>query len=167
MTAAAKKNTPSNTPAIGTHAPACTLEMTGGETLDLASYKGKKNVVLYFYPKDDTPGCTQEAKDFAALHEQFLKTDTVVIGVSKDEMKKHDKFREKYALPFGLASDAKTDTAESFGVWGEKSMYGKTYMGMMRSTFLIDKKGNVAHSWPKVSVPGHAAEVLKEAQKLA
>ena len=166
MTAAAKKNAATPLISEGDAAPSCSLVLTGGETVDLASFKGKKNVVLYFYPKDDTPGCTTEAKDFASLNAHFEKANTVVIGVSKDAMKSHDKFKAKYELPFGLASDAETGIAEAFGVWGEKSMYGKTYMGMFRSTFLIDKKGNVVKSWPKVSVTGHAADVLKEAQAL-
>ncbi|MBX9726747.1 MAG: peroxiredoxin, partial [Rickettsiales bacterium] len=130
----------------------------------LAKLQGKP-VVLYFYPKDDTPGCTTEAKDFASLAKQFEKADTVIIGISKDDLKSHDKFRTKYDLPFALASDD-SGIAEAFGVWGEKNMYGKKYMGIVRSTFLIDKKGNIAKSWPKVSVTGHAAEVLKAAQEL-
>ncbi|MDX2095465.1 MAG: peroxiredoxin [Alphaproteobacteria bacterium] len=146
-------------------APACALTLTGGETLDLASLRGKKNVVLYFYPKDDTPGCTTEAKDFASLATQFGKADTVVIGISKDPLQSHDKFRAKYALPFALASDD-SGIAEAFGVWGEKNMYGKKYMGIVRSTFLIDKAGILARIWPKVSVTGHAAEVLKAVQAL-
>ena len=166
MAANAKKSATLPTITEGDSAPACSLALTGDETLDLASFKGKKNVVLYFYPKDDTPGCTTEAKDFASLHSQFEKADTVVIGISKDPMKSHDKFRTKYDLPFGLASDERTGIAETFGVWAEKSMYGKTYMGIVRSTFLIDKSGTVAKVWPKVSVTGHAAEVLTEAQKL-
>lgn len=166
MPAAAKKITSATTPAEGSAAPACSLVLTGDKTTDLASYKGKKNVVLYFYPKDDTPGCTTEAKDFASLAKDFDKADTVIIGISKDPMKSHDKFRAKYDLPFALASDVETGIAEAFGVWGEKSMYGKTYMGIIRSTFLIDKSGKIAKAWPKVSVTGHAAEVLKEAKKL-
>ncbi len=168
MTAVAKKATSpkTTTPAEGSTAPACSLMLTGDKTTDLASFKGKKNVVLYFYPKDDTPGCTTEAKDFASLANAFEKADTVIIGISKDPMKSHDKFRAKYDLPFALASDAETGIAEAFGVWGEKSMYGKTYMGIVRSTFLIDKSGKVARSWPKVSVTGHAAEVLETAKKL-
>ena len=166
MSAAAKKAPATSTSiAEGMDAPACSLALTGGKNVDLASYKGKKNVVVYFYPKDDTPGCTTEAKDFSALHEQFEKADTVIIGMSKDPMKSHDKFKAKYDMPFDLASD-ESGIAEQFGVWGEKSMYGKTYMGIVRSTFLIDKSGKVARVWPKVSVTGHAAEVLKEAQKL-
>ncbi|MES2984963.1 MAG: peroxiredoxin [Pseudomonadota bacterium] len=153
------------TPAEGTTAPVCSLVLTGGSTADLASYRGKKNVVLYFYPKDDTSGCTAEAKDFAELLPQFDKADTVIIGISKDPMKSHDTFKAKYELPFALASDD-SGIAEAFGVWAEKSMYGKKYMGIVRSTFLIDKKGSVAKAWPKVSVPGHAAEVLKAAQGL-
>ncbi len=146
-------------------APACALNLTGNKTVDLASFKGKKNVVLYFYPKDDTPGCTIEANDFAKLNAQFEKADTIVIGISKDDLKSHDKFRAKYQLPFALASDD-SGLAEAFGAWGEKNMYGKKYMGIVRSTFLIDKSGKIARSWPKVSVTGHAAEVLKEAQAL-
>ena len=164
MPTSAKKIAPA-TPEEGATAPICSLSLTGNKTADLASYKGKKNVVLYFYPKDDTPGCTTEAKDFTALHAQFEKADTVVIGISKDDMKSHDKFRAKYDLPFALASDD-SGIAEAFGVWGEKNMYGKKYMGIVRSTFLIDKAGMVAKSWPKVSVTGHAAEVLKAAQSL-
>ena len=150
---------------VGAAAPACSLALTGNKKVDLASFKGKKNVVLYFYPKDDTPGCTIEANDFAKLNAQFAKADTVVIGISKDDMKSHDKFRAKYKLPFDLASDA-AGVTEAFGAWGEKSMYGKTYMGIVRSTFLIDKAGKVAKAWPKVSVTGHAAEVLEAAKKL-
>lgn len=150
---------------VGAAAPACNLALTGGKNVDLASFKGKKNVVLYFYPKDDTPGCTIEANDFAKLNAQFAKADTIVIGISKDDMKSHDKFRAKYKLPFDLASDA-AGVTEAFGAWGEKSMYGKKYMGIVRSTFLIDKAGNVAKAWPQVSVTGHAAEVLEAAKKL-
>lgn len=164
MPTAAKK---SAAPAIteGASAPACSLSLSGSKSADLASFKGKKNVVLYFYPKDDTPGCTTEAKDFAALTKQFEKADTVIIGISKDDLKSHDKFRAKYELPFALASDD-SGIAENFGVWGEKNMYGKKYMGIVRSTFLIDKSGNISKSWPKVSVTGHAAEVLEAAQGL-
>ncbi len=162
----AAKQTPTTTAiAEGAAAPSCSLVLSGGKNADLASFKGKKNVVLYFYPKDDTPGCTTEAKDFASLAKQFEKADTVIIGISKDDLKSHDKFRTKYDLPFALASDD-SGIAEAFGVWGEKSMYGKKYMGIVRSTFLIDKSGKVVKAWPKVSVTGHAAEVLKAAQGL-
>lgn len=164
MPTAAKKPTVPNI-TDGANAPACSLTLSGGKSADLASFKGKKNVVLYFYPKDDTPGCTTEAKDFASLAKQFEKADTVIIGISKDDLKSHDTFRTKYELPFALASDD-SGIAESFGVWGEKNMYGKKYMGIVRSTFLIDKSGKIAKSWPKVSVTGHAADVLKAAQSL-
>lgn len=161
----AKKAAASTSLKVGAAAPACNLALTGGKNVDLASFKGKKNVALYFYPKDDTPGCTIEANDFAKLNAQFTKADTVVIGISKDDMKSHDKFRAKYDLPFALASDDSGIT-EAFGAWGEKSMYGKTYMGIVRSTFLIDKSGKIARTWPKVSVTGHAAEVLEAAKTL-
>ncbi len=166
MATAAKKPAAPTEINIGDTAPACSLALTGDQNIDLASYQGKKNVVLYFYPKDDTPGCTTEAKDFAALSHQFEKADTIVIGISKDDLKSHDKFRAKYELPFALAADS-SGIAEAFGVYGEKSMYGKTYMGIVRSTFLIDKQGNIAKAWRKVSVTGHAADVLNEAGKLA
>lgn len=144
----------------GAAAPACSLKLADGKNTDLASFKGKKNVVLYFYPKDDTPGCTTEAKDFRDLMAEFTQADTVIIGVSKDDLASHDKFKAKYDLPFDLAADTDTSISEMFGVWAEKSMYGKTYMGITRATFLIDKKGVVVRVWPKVSVTGHAAEVL-------
>ncbi len=167
---ATKAVTTKSSPAIksvreGAAAPVCSLALTGNKNIDLASFKGKKNVVLYFYPKDDTPGCTTESKDFAALAKQFDKANTVIIGISKDSLASHDKFRAKYELPFALASD-NSGITEAFGAWGEKSMYGKTYFGIVRSTFLIDKAGKVARAWPKVSVTGHAAEVLKAAQGL-
>lgn len=150
----------------GDIAPNFELPMDGDTVANLSEFKGKKNVVLYFYPKDDTPGCTQEAKDFRDLKAQFDKSDTVIIGLSKDDIKSHEKFKEKYSLPFGLASDAKGDVCEAYGAWGEKNMYGKKYMGIMRSTFLINKEGKIAKSWPKVKVEGHASEVLKAAQSL-
>lgn len=165
MPAPAKNTAPAALPGVGMRVPACHLRLTDGHRVKLATYTGKSNVVLYFYPKDDTPGCTSEAKDFAGLAEAFGKADTVVIGISKDSPESHEKFRAKYALPFALASDD-SGVAEAFGVWGEKNMYGKKYMGITRSTFLIDKTGAVARVWPKVSVTGHAAEVLKAAQTL-
>ena len=165
MPTAAKKIT-ATTPAEGSAAPACQLPATDGGEVSLASFKGKKNVVLYFYPKDDTPGCTTEAKDFRDLKKEFEKADTVVIGISKDDMKSHEKFSTKFELNFPLASDAEGDVCERYGVWGEKNMYGKKYMGIIRATFLIDKKGVVAKAWPKVSVTDHAKEVLKAAQAL-
>jgi peroxiredoxin Q/BCP len=165
MPATAKKPSPA-TLTEGSAAPACNLPMTGGTQVDLASFKGKKNVVLYFYPKDDTPGCTTEAKDFRDLSAAFEAVDTIIIGVSKDDLKSHDKFKMKYDLPFALAADVDTSVSAAYGVWGEKSMYGKTYMGITRATFLIDKAGNIVRIWPKVSVTGHAKEVLEAAQGL-
>ena len=149
--------------AVGDAAPDFDLAADGGGRVRLSDLSGK-TVVLYLYPKDDTPGCTTEAKDFRDLYAQFGKADTVVFGISKDPMKSHDKFRAKYDLPFDLVSDAETGTAEQFGVWGEKSMYGRKYMGVERTTFLIGADGTIKAIWPKVKVDGHAAEVLKAAQ---
>jgi thioredoxin-dependent peroxiredoxin len=117
--------------------------------------------VLYFYPKDDTSGCTREAQDFTALADDFAKAGVKVVGLSRDPMKKHDKFIAKYDLKVPLASDEEGRISDAFGTWVEKSMYGRKYMGMERSTFLIGKDGRVARAWRKVKVPGHAAEVLK------
>ena len=144
---------------VGDKAPAFSLPVHGGETISLASLKGK-NIVLYFYPKDDTPGCTIEAKDFRDHIKSFEKAGAVVIGVSKDPMKSHDKFREKYCLPFPLGSDEEGTVCEDYGVWVEKSMYGKSYMGIERATFLIDGKGVLRAIWRKVKVEGHVKEVL-------
>lgn len=161
-TAAAKKPTGLS---IGDKAPDFNLPTDGGGSVSLSALKGK-NVVLYFYPKDDTPGCTVEAKDFRDRIEQFKKADTVILGVSKDSVKSHDKFKEKYCLPFGLISDEEGKMCEDYGVWVEKSMYGKKYMGIERTTFLIDKQGKIAKIWNKVKVDGHADELLKSAQEL-
>jgi peroxiredoxin Q/BCP len=150
---------------VGDKAPAFNLPTDGAGNVSLAGLKGK-NVVLYFYPKDDTPGCTIEAKDFRDLMSEFEKSNTVIIGLSKDDVKSHDKFKEKFCLPFTLASDTDGSTCEAYGVWVEKSMYGKKYMGIERATFLIDAKGSIAHIWPKVKVDGHAKEVLEAAKKL-
>lgn len=157
-TSAAKKETAQ--PAQGDKAPDFTLPADGGKSISLAALKGK-NVVLYFYPKDDTPGCTTESKDFALALPQFEKLNTVIVGLSKDDVKSHDKFKEKYCLPFSLASDADDDVCERYGVWKEKSMYGKHYMGIERTTFLIDAKGVILRVWPKVKVEGHVQEVLE------
>ncbi len=151
---------------VGDTAPAFSMATDGGSKVSLKDFAGKKNVVLYFYPKDDTPGCTVEAKDFRDLYAKFKKADTVIIGVSKDSVKSHDKFKTKHCLPFTLGSDEDGAVCEAYGVWVEKSMYGKKYMGIQRATFLIDKKGAIAAVWPKVSVTGHAAEVLKAAESL-
>lgn len=164
--AAATKQRPAATLNVGDAAPDFSMPADNGGTVSLADFKGDKNVVLYFYPKDDTPGCTTEAKDFRDLVKDFLFEDTIVIGVSKDDIKSHCKFRDKYELSFTLASDKETDTCERYGVWGEKSMYGKTYMGIQRATFLIGKNGTIARIWPKVSVTGHAKEVLEAVKQL-
>lgn len=147
-------------PNVGDRAPEFSLPADGGRSISLSEFKGKSNVVLYFYPKDDTPGCTLEAKDFAANISQFTRRDTAIIGVSKDDVKSHDKFKEKYCLPFPLASDETGKICEAYGVWTQKSMYGKTYMGIERSTFLIDKSGIIRNAWRKVKVEGHTQEVL-------
>ncbi|WP_288585801.1 peroxiredoxin [uncultured Methylobacterium sp.] len=149
----------------GDPAPDFSLPATGGETLSLAGLKGRK-AVLYFYPKDDTSGCTLEAQAFNALTDAFAAADTVVIGVSPDPMKSHDKFREKYGLGFPLASDETKAMLEAYGVWVEKSMYGRKYMGVERTTVLIDRDGSIAQVWPKVKVPGHADAVLAAAKAL-
>lgn len=144
----------------GSMAPETTLPRDGGEIVSLGDLRGRK-VVLYFYPKDDTSGCTSEAKEFSALAAEFAAMNTVVIGVSKDSVKSHDKFLAKHGLDVMLLSDAEGDVAERYGVWAEKSMYGRAYMGIERATFLIDADGKVAQIWRKVKVPGHAAAVLE------
>lgn len=150
---------------VGDLAPDFSLPADGGQTLTLADLRGK-NVVLYFYPKDDTPGCTTEAKDFTDMASDFASANTVVVGMSKDTAAKHDKFIAKHDLKVSLASDEDGGTLEAYGVWVEKSMYGKTYMGIQRATLLIDAEGKIAQIWPKVKVKGHAAEVLAAAQAL-
>jgi len=127
-------------------------------------FKGKK-LVIYFYPKDNTPGCTTETKDFTAMHNKFKEKNTEILGVSKDSIKSHKSFSKKFDVPFQLGSDPETLMCEQFGVWVEKSMYGKKYMGIDRSTFLIDESGKIAKIWSKVSVSGHVEEVLKEVEK--
>jgi len=133
--------------------------------ITMETYTGK-NIVLYFYPKDDTPGCTKEAIDFTAHLEEFTKNDTVIIGVSADSIKQHQKFSEKHDLNVILASDEDKKTCEDYGVWVEKSMYGKKYMGINRATFLIDKDRIVRKIWDKVSVPGHVEDVLENVKQL-
>jgi peroxiredoxin Q/BCP len=150
---------------VGDAAPAFTLPGAGGETLSLAALAGRK-VVLYFYPKDDTSGCTKEAMEFNALRGDFAAAGAVVIGMSPDSAKSHDKFRAKYELAFPLAADESKETLSAFGVWVEKSMYGRKYMGVERSTFLIGADGRIAKIWRKVKVPGHAEEVLAAARAL-
>jgi thioredoxin-dependent peroxiredoxin len=143
----------------GSKAPDITLETDSGEKLKLSSLKGKQ-VVLYFYPKSDTPGCTTEACEFRDHSKTFAQKDAVIIGVSPDAVKAQTRFKTKYDLPFTLLADADHAAAEKYGVWVEKSMYGKKYMGVERSTFLIDKDGKIAKIWNKVKPAGHAEEVL-------
>lgn len=150
----------------GDKAPDVPLHTDDGKSAPLSSHKGRA-VVIYFYPKDDTPGCTTEAKDFSCLMADFRKAGAVVIGISPDPAKSHLKFRQKHALEVQLASDDDDKTiAQAFGAWVEKSMYGKKYMGVDRSTFLIDKTGKVARVWRKVKVAGHAEEVLAAVKAL-
>ena len=142
----------------GDKAPPITTALSDGSTLDLAAPGGK--LVLYFYPKDDTSGCTREAQDFTAMASDFAAAGAKVVGVSRDEMKKHDKFIAKYDLAVPLAADTDGAISDAFGTWVQKSMYGRKYMGMERATFLIGADGKIIREWRKVKVPGHAAEVL-------
>lgn len=148
-----------------TIAPTFSLPRDGGETVQLSDYLGKK-VVLFFYPKDDTSGCTVEAIDFTQNLAEFEKAGAIVLGMSPDPIKKHDKFIIKHELGVILVSDEEKTTLDAYNVWKEKSMYGKKYMGVERSTFLIDEKGVVQKAWRKVKVPGHVDEVLKATQDL-
>lgn len=143
----------------GNTAPAFTMPTDGGGKVTLAKLKGKP-VVLYFYPKDDTTGCTREAIDFTGLLPDFTGLGATVIGCSRDTVAAHDKFKKKHDLGVVLAADEDGKVTEAYGVWVEKSMYGRKYMGIDRATFLIDGKGKIARIWKKVKVPGHAAEVL-------
>jgi peroxiredoxin Q/BCP len=150
---------------IGDKAPDFTMPATGGRTVSLKELKGKP-FVLYFYPRADTPGCTKEACAFQEGLPDFSKLGVTIIGVSKDSMKALEKFAEKYGLAFPLASDPEIKVIDSYGAWGEKSLYGKKYMGIERSTVLVDAKGKIAQHWPKVKVAGHAEDVLKAVQAL-
>ena len=142
-----------------------TLPATGDKDLSLSDFKGT-HLVLYFYPKDNTPGCTKEAIAFSEQIEDFNKLGITIIGVSPDSAKKHDNFIAKHSLAVRLGADTDTATAEAYGVWVEKSMYGKKYMGVERATFLVDKSGKIAQIWRKVKVPGHAEAVLEAARAL-
>jgi peroxiredoxin Q/BCP len=150
---------------IGSKAPAFTLPATDGQEIDLDTFRGRK-VVLYFYPKDDTSGCTREAQDFQALRQDFAAVDTEIVGVSPDSLRSHDRFRAKYGLSFPLASDEAKSMLDAYGVWVEKSLYGRKYMGVERTTVLIDRDGRIARVWSKVTVPDHAREVLEAARAL-
>ena len=152
-------------PQPGDKAPDFTAATDGGGSLKLSSLKGKK-VVLYFYPKDDTPGCTKEACGFRDNLSAVADAGTVVLGVSRDSVKRHDNFKAKYDLPFQLVSDEDGAICEAYGVWVEKQNYGRTYMGIERATFLIDTSGRIRRIWRKVKVRGHAAAVLEAARAL-
>jgi peroxiredoxin Q/BCP len=148
----------------GDQVPALMATLSDGRQINLAA--PGTPLVLYFYPKDDTSGCTAEAKDFTTLANDFTAAGAMVVGVSRDEMKKHDKFIAKYDLKVPLASDADGAISDAFGTWVEKSMYGRKYMGMERSTFLIDPAGRVVKAWRKIKVPGHAKETLEAVRGL-
>ncbi|HET6156842.1 MAG TPA: thioredoxin-dependent thiol peroxidase [Dongiaceae bacterium] len=151
---------------VGDKAPAFSMKTDGGGKVSLSQLKGQ-NVVLYFYPKDDTSGCTAEACGFRDSLPKFGNIDAQVIGVSRDSVESHDKFKKKHKLNFALGSDEAGKVTEDYGVWVEKSMYGRKYMGIERATFLIDGKGVIRNIWHKVKVPGHVDEVLKEVKKLS
>ncbi|WP_374299209.1 thioredoxin-dependent thiol peroxidase [Ferrovibrio sp.] len=150
---------------VGDRAPAFSMPTDGGGKVSLADLKGKA-VVLYFYPKDDTSGCTMEAIDFTAAKAKFDKLNAVVIGCSRDTAKSHDKFKDKHKLKVILAADESGQVTDSYGVWVEKSLYGRTYMGIERATFLIDRTGKIAAIWRKVKVAGHVDSVLQAVQAL-
>lgn len=150
---------------IGQEAPDFDLPGSGAERISLSAFRGS-NVVLFFYPKDDTAGCTAEALDFTALKADFAELDTVLIGISPDSVVKHDKFRTKHALDVILASDEDLSVLNAYGVWKEKSMYGRKYMGVERTTLLIDREGKISQVWPKVKVRGHAEQVLEAVRAL-
>ncbi len=152
--------------AIGDAAPAVSLPRDGGDMVNLSDFAGQ-SVVLYFYPRDDTPGCTKEAIGFTETATAFAKSGAVVLGVSKDTVKKHEKFVTKHDLGIALLSDENGDVCERYGTWVEKSMYGKTYMGIERATFLIGPDGKIAQIWRKVKVSGHVDAVLAAVQDLS
>jgi peroxiredoxin Q/BCP len=149
----------------GAKAPAFNLPRDGGGIVSLKEFKGR-NLVLYFYPKADTPGCTKEALAFSRLRAEFAKAETAVLGVSADPVPAQDKFKSKHKLTIALGSDETKKMLAAYGAWGEKSMYGRKFMGVIRKTFLIDAAGRIVRAWPKVRVPGHAEEVLLAAREL-
>jgi len=153
-------------PAVGDKAPAFDLQTFPKGRTKLSQFKGKQNVVLYFYPRDDTPGCTKQACGFRDEMGEFESAETVVLGVSTDTVESHEKFVEKYELTFPLLADEDHAVAEKYGVWVEKNLYGKKSMGIARTTFLIDKTGKIAAIWPKVKVDGHIREVIKQLESL-
>ena len=151
---------------VGEPAPDVSLVSDKCETVSLSDFRGKQAVVLYFYPKDDTPGCTKEACSFRDLSADFAEKGAVILGVSPDDTTSHVKFRDKFSLPFPLLSDPGAEVAQRFGIWVEKTNYGRKYMGVERTTFLIDRDGVVRKVYPKVSVAGHAETVLKDVASL-
>lgn len=151
--------------ALDKKVPAFSCVATGGKKWKLSDAKGKK-LVIYFYPKDNTSGCTKQGADFRDLYPSFKKAGTIIVGVSPDSIESHEKFKAKMEFPFELLSDEDRSLCQLFGVWKEKSMYGRKYMGVERSTFLIDEKGVLRREWRKVKVPGHAEEVLAAASAL-
>jgi peroxiredoxin Q/BCP len=148
---------------VGDRAPAFTVPRDGGGTVSLKDFRGKK-LVLYFFPKADTPGCTRESIGFSRLRGQFARAGTEVVGVSADAVQKQDKFKAKHKLTVALASDPEHEMLEAYGAWGEKTLYGRKFMGVIRKTMLIDANGRIAKIWPKVTVDGHAEEVLAAAK---
>ncbi len=151
---------------IGEAVPDFEAPATSDLNFKLSNYHGKSNLVFYFYPKDSTPGCTIEGNDFSALHEAFAALDTEIFGISKDSMKRHDNFKTKQGFPFELISDAESEICELFGTWQLKKTFGKEYMGIVRSTFLIDKNGVLRQIWDKVKVKNHANDVLEAVKTL-
>lgn len=153
-------------PAVGKRAPTFNLPAIPEGRVRLSQFRGTQNVLLYFYPRDNTPGCTTEACDFRDRRRAFQSADTVVLGVSTDSIASHRKFAEKFSLPFTLLSDENHEVCEKYGVWVEKNMYGRKTMGIQRATFLIDKSGRIAAVWPKVKVKGHVDEVAQAVRDL-
>lgn len=148
-------------PIVGKPAPDFTLPSTTGEPIWLKQYKNKKTVVLYFYPKDDSPGCTKEACAFRDLNEEMEKHNVVILGVSTDSIETHNGFREKHKLPFILLADEDAAVSKQYGVYKQKNLYGKKYMGIERTTFIVDRTGRIAQIYPKVKVDGHAQDVFE------
>ena len=156
----------SDRPGIGDPVPDVAMALPGGSTVRPSDFAGRK-LVLFFYPKDNTPGCTTENLDFSALKPEFEAADVALLGISKDSLKKHENFTAKHDLKVPLASDAETGgLSDALGIWTEKSMYGRRFMGMVRTTYLVDRDGRIARVWDKVKVKGHAAEVLEAAKAL-
>ncbi len=148
-------------PVVGKPAPDFTLPSTSGEPISLKQFKGKKTVILYFYPKDETPGCTREACDFRDRSAEFEQHNTVVLGVSTDSLESHQHFREKHHLPFPLLTDEDAAVSKTYGVYKQRNLYGKKYMGIERTTFVVDRTGRIAQIYPKVKVDGHIGNLLE------